>query len=80
MSMRVIKQRLIQERGIGDTTVYRCGNLIDMCRGPHLPHTGKAKAISLYKTSATYWEGTLVTTTCIILYNLYTVDIKYNLV
>lgn len=51
------KQRLIQERGIGDTTVYRCGNLIDMCRGPHLPHTGKAKAISLYKTSSTYWEG-----------------------
>merc|ERR1711953_544205 len=51
------KQRLIQERNIGDTTVYRCGNLIDMCRGPHLPHTGKAKAIKLYKTSATYWEG-----------------------
>merc|ERR1711990_638995 len=51
------KQRLIQERNIGDTTVYRCGNLIDMCRGPHLPHTGKAKSVSLYKTSATYWEG-----------------------
>ena len=47
----------IQERNIGDTTVYRCGNLIDMCRGPHLPHTGKAKSVSLYKTSATYWEG-----------------------
>merc|ERR1711970_251091 len=53
------KQRLIQERNIGDTTVYRCGNLIDMCRGPHLPHTGKAKSVSLYKTSATYWEGKL---------------------
>lgn len=51
------KQRLIAEKNIGDTTVYKCGNLIDMCRGPHLPHTGKAKACKLYKTSATYWEG-----------------------
>jgi len=51
------KQRLIEEKNIGDTTVYRCGSLIDMCRGPHLPHTGKAKAVKLYKTSATYWEG-----------------------
>lgn len=39
------KQRLIEEKNIGDTTVYRCGSLIDMCRGPHLPHTGKAKAV-----------------------------------
>lgn len=28
-----------------------------MCRGPHLPHTGKAKSVKLYKNSATYWEG-----------------------
>jgi threonyl-tRNA synthetase len=39
------KQRLIEEKNIGDTTVYRCGTLIDMCRGPHLPHTGKAKSV-----------------------------------
>ncbi|KAL4593164.1 hypothetical protein GN956_G26998, partial [Arapaima gigas] len=27
------------------TTVYRCGPLIDLCRGPHVRHTGKIKAI-----------------------------------
>uniref|UniRef100_A0A3Q2YHK7 threonine--tRNA ligase n=1 Tax=Hippocampus comes TaxID=109280 RepID=A0A3Q2YHK7_HIPCM len=39
------------------TTVYRCGPLIDLCRGPHVRHTGKIKAMKLYKNSATYWEG-----------------------
>ncbi|KAK3731629.1 hypothetical protein QZH41_015885, partial [Actinostola sp. cb2023] len=39
------------------TTVYRCGPLIDLCRGPHVRHTGKIKAISVTKNSATYWEG-----------------------
>ncbi|RXM98107.1 putative threonine--tRNA ligase 2, cytoplasmic [Acipenser ruthenus] len=39
------------------TTVYRCGPLIDLCRGPHVRHTGKIKALKLYKNSSTYWEG-----------------------
>ncbi|MEQ2302478.1 Threonine--tRNA ligase 2, cytoplasmic [Ameca splendens] len=39
------------------TTVYRCGPLIDLCRGPHVRHTGKIKAIKIYKNSSTYWEG-----------------------
>ncbi|XP_046825558.1 threonine--tRNA ligase 1, cytoplasmic isoform X1 [Vespa crabro] len=39
------------------TTVYRCGPLIDLCRGPHIRHTGKVKAIKVTKNSSTYWEG-----------------------
>lgn len=39
------------------TTVYRCGDLIDLCRGPHLPHTGKVKAFAATRLSATYWLG-----------------------
>ncbi|KAF7989743.1 hypothetical protein HCN44_008417 [Aphidius gifuensis] len=39
------------------TTVYRCGPLIDLCRGPHIRHTGKVKAIKVTKSSSTYWEG-----------------------
>ncbi|KAL4613200.1 hypothetical protein GN956_G22273 [Arapaima gigas] len=35
----------------------RCGPLIDLCRGPHVRHTGKIKAIKIYKNSSTYWEG-----------------------
>ena len=31
------------------STVYRCGPLIDLCRGPHVPHTGNIKAFSVLK-------------------------------
>ncbi|XP_055386154.1 threonine--tRNA ligase 1, cytoplasmic isoform X2 [Condylostylus longicornis] len=39
------------------TTVYKCGPLIDLCRGPHVRHTGKVKALKITKNSSTYWEG-----------------------
>uniref|UniRef100_A0A7M4EQ77 threonine--tRNA ligase n=1 Tax=Crocodylus porosus TaxID=8502 RepID=A0A7M4EQ77_CROPO len=34
-----------------------CGPLIDLCRGPHVRHTGKIKALKIFKNSSTYWEG-----------------------
>ncbi|KAF9431423.1 threonyl-tRNA synthetase [Entomortierella beljakovae] len=39
------------------TTVYRCGPLIDLCRGPHIPNTGSIKAFSILKNSASYFLG-----------------------
>jgi len=39
------------------TTVYKCGDLIDLCRGPHLPNTGKVKAFAATRHSATNWLG-----------------------
>lgn len=36
-------------------TVYRCGDFIDLCRGPHLPHTGFVKAFKLTQTSSSQW-------------------------
>ncbi|OZJ06630.1 Threonine--tRNA ligase, cytoplasmic [Bifiguratus adelaidae] len=39
------------------TTVYRCGPLIDLCRGPHVPHTGRIKAFAVMKASASYFLG-----------------------
>ena len=36
---------------------YRQGDFIDLCRGPHLPDTGKIKAIKLLRTSGAYWRG-----------------------
>jgi len=42
------------------TTVYRCGHLIDLCMGPHVPHTGRIKAFSCVKSSATNWLGQVV--------------------
>ncbi|SMR63394.1 unnamed protein product [Zymoseptoria tritici ST99CH_3D1] len=39
------------------TTVYRCGPLIDLCRGPHVPNTGRIKAFDIMKNSASYFLG-----------------------
>ena len=39
------------------TSVYKVGDFIDLCTGPHLPHTGHARAFKLMKNSATYWLG-----------------------
>jgi threonyl-tRNA synthetase len=39
------------------TTVYKCGDLIDLCRGPHVSHTGKIKAFAATRHSATNWKG-----------------------
>merc|ERR1711971_627323 len=51
--VRILNQKVKTET----TTVYRCGPLIDLCRGPHVRHTGKIKAMTLTKNSAAYWEG-----------------------
>ncbi|KAG8906364.1 threonyl-tRNA synthetase [Tulasnella sp. 403] len=37
------------------TTVYRCGPMIDLCIGPHIPHTGRIKAFMVTKSSSSYW-------------------------
>uniref|UniRef100_A0A4W3K0K2 threonine--tRNA ligase n=1 Tax=Callorhinchus milii TaxID=7868 RepID=A0A4W3K0K2_CALMI len=52
------KCRILNEKvKTATTTVYRCGPLIDLCRGPHVRHTGKIKALKIHKNSSTYWEG-----------------------
>lgn len=52
------KVRILNEKINSPTaTVYRCGSLIDVCRGPHVLHTGKVKAFKLTKNSSAYWEG-----------------------
>ncbi|KZV47021.1 threonine--tRNA ligase, mitochondrial-like [Dorcoceras hygrometricum] len=38
-------------------TVYRCGPLVDLCRGPHIPNTSFVKAFSCLKASSAYWRG-----------------------
>lgn len=52
------KKRIINEKvKTPTTTVYKNGSLIDLCRGPHVRHTGKIKAFAITKNSSTYWEG-----------------------
>ncbi|GIN74583.1 threonine--tRNA ligase 2 [Bacillus sp. J14TS2] len=38
-------------------TLYKQGEFIDLCRGPHLPSTGFIKAVQLTKVSGAYWRG-----------------------
>ena len=38
-------------------TVYKQGDFIDLCRGPHAPSTETSKAFKLTKVSGSYWEG-----------------------
>ena len=40
-----------------DLSIYKEGNFIDLCRGPHLPSTSKIKYIKLMSVSGSYWRG-----------------------
>jgi len=52
------KQELINELPEGEEiSFYKQGEFTDLCAGPHLPSTGKVKAIKLLTTSGAYWRG-----------------------
>jgi threonyl-tRNA synthetase len=53
------KARIIADIPAGEAiTLYRQGDFIDLCRGPHLPSTGKlGKAFKLTRVSGAYWRG-----------------------
>ena len=53
------KARIIEDIPEGETlTLYQQGDFIDLCRGPHLPSTGKlGKAFHLTRVSGAYWRG-----------------------
>ncbi|MFL1673419.1 threonine--tRNA ligase [Paenibacillus dendritiformis] len=38
-------------------SIYKQGEFVDLCRGPHLPSTGRIKAFKLQKVSGAYWRG-----------------------
>ena len=40
-----------------DISLYQQGEFIDLCRGPHVPATGKLKAFKLMKVAGAYWRG-----------------------
>jgi len=40
-----------------DISLYREGGFIDLCRGPHVPSTGKLKVFKLMKVAGAYWRG-----------------------
>ncbi len=52
------KAKIIEDIPAGETlSLYRQGDFIDLCRGPHVPSTGKLKAFKLMKLAGAYWRG-----------------------
>jgi threonyl-tRNA synthetase len=51
------KLELLQDLADGQITFYQQGNFIDLCKGPHIPHTGLIKAIKLLNIAGAYWRG-----------------------
>ncbi|MDO8737087.1 MAG: threonine--tRNA ligase, partial [Thermoleophilia bacterium] len=52
------KQELLAELPVDDKpTIYMNGPFTDMCRGPHIPDTGKLKAFRLLSVAGAYWRG-----------------------
>ena len=43
--------------GDEEVSIYRQGAWMDLCRGPHVPSTGKLKAFKLMKVAGAYWRG-----------------------
>lgn len=40
-----------------DITVYRSGPFVDLCRGPHVPHTGLFRGFRLFRSSGSHWQS-----------------------
>ena len=52
------KIELIEKRGADEAlTLYQQGNFIDLCRGPHLPDTGKIKAVKLMNLAGAFGKA-----------------------
>ncbi len=51
------KREIISELEEGTLSLYSQGEFTDLCRGPHLPHTGMIKAFKLMKVSGAYWRA-----------------------
>ncbi len=52
------KAEIIQDIPAGENiSLYRQGKFVDLCRGPHVPSTGRLKAFKLTKLAGAYWRG-----------------------
>ena len=53
----VYKLDLLSNLPDGNITLYSQGSFTDLCKGPHIPHTGFIKAIKLMSVAGAYWKG-----------------------
>ena len=53
----VYKTEILREIPDQTVSVYEEGGFTDLCRGPHVPHTGRIKAFKLLSIAGAYWRG-----------------------
>ncbi len=53
----IYKVELIEDLGEETVSIYTQGDFTDLCRGPHLPSSGRIKAFHLTKVAGAYWRG-----------------------
>lgn len=51
------KVELLAEIGDQEVALYEQGEFVDLCRGPHVPSTGRIRAFKLTKVAGAYWRG-----------------------
>lgn len=51
------KEELVEGLEDGSISFYKQGDFTDLCRGPHLPSTGRIKAFKLMSVAGAYWRG-----------------------
>ncbi len=51
------KLELLEKLNDGEITLYKQGNFVDLCKGPHIANTGDIKAIKLMNVAGAYWQG-----------------------
>lgn len=52
-----LKVELIEEKGDENVSLYRQGDFVDFCLGPHMPSTGYVKFFKLLSIAGAYWKG-----------------------
>jgi len=53
----IYKLALLDEIEDETVTLYQLGNFVDLCRGPHLPDSGRLAAFKIIKVAGAYWRG-----------------------
>jgi threonyl-tRNA synthetase len=43
--------------GVSTVSIYRTGSFVDLCRGPHVPDTGRLRAVRVLRIAGVYWRG-----------------------
>ena len=51
------KEELLADIPDDTVSLYRTGDFLDLCRGPHVPHSGKLGVFKLMNTAGAYWRG-----------------------